>query len=345
MGIEFDKWGAPVFYHFWTRHPSDYGSRKRIAVPADEIVHIFKPFKPKAARGMTWLATIIFRLHMLGAYEDAEVTAARFGASSMGFVTTKGDDIEGYTPPAPGEQPEIPLEPGTFPQLLPGQQVQEWSPEHPNTNYAGFVKSVLRSISAGLSMAYTTLSGDLEAVNYSSIRTGLQSERDFWRGMQAWMAENVHRVVFGGWLTMAVLTPKLNLPSMDAERWKDVQWRGRGWQAVDPYNETRANEMDVGLGLTSRTRLCAARGYEFEDVLVELAQEKDLGKKYDVFIDGVASKADAPQPSGGADDTPDDEGGQQPAATSPAKSKAARELQLLRTRELYSGPEPKEMQA
>lgn len=328
MGVEIDKWGAPIAYHFWTRHPAEPGPRTRVAVPADEVCHLFKRKRPGQVRGVSLLAPILFRLKMLGAYEDAEVTAARIGSSKMGFFEVNPQYLDAWTPPTASEKILMDVAPGSLEQLPPGMTFKEWDPKHPNTAFATFVKSLLRSIAQGLGVAYTTLSGDLEGVNYSSIRAGLLSERDFWRGLQKWVAEHLHRPVFEAWLEMAILSPKLSLPSKLAERWHDVEWRGRGWKWVDPFNEIRAHEMAIGLGLVSRQQLCAELGRDFETVLQDLKREKELSDQYDVYIDGVAQKTDTAQPVGGITEHPAPDGGNvpgDPAATAakPAPSPAA----------------------
>ncbi|MDQ6771153.1 MAG: phage portal protein [Gemmatimonadota bacterium] len=298
MGIEVDKWGAPVFYHFWSHHPSETGRRERIAIPADEIIHLFKQKRTKQLRGVSLLAPIIFRLKMLGAYEDAEVTAARISSSKMGFFQAIPES-DAFEQPAPTEKIIMDIAPGSFEQLPPGMEFKPWDPQHPGANVEKFVKAILRSIAAGLGMAYTTLSGDLEGTNYSSIRAGLLSERDFWRRLQGWISEEVHQEVFAEWLDMAILTPLLSLPSKIAERWLDIEWKGRGWKWVDPYNEARANEMMLSLGLTSRTILAAEMGRDFEDMVADLKRENELADAAGVYIGGIAAKKDTPQPDGG----------------------------------------------
>jgi lambda family phage portal protein len=306
MGVEIDKWGAPVQYHFWTRHPAESGRRERVAIPADEIIHLFKRKRTKQVRGVSWLTPVIFRLKMLGAYEDAEVTAARIAASKMGFFETIPDAFAAFELPAPNEKIVMDVAPGSIDQAPPGYKFTPWDPQHPNAQFAAFLKAMLRTIAGGLGMAYTTLTGDLEGTNYSSIRAGLLNERDFWRRLHSWFAEHFHRLVFASWLEMAILTPILSLPSRLAERWTDVEWKGRGWKWVDPYNDARANEMMLALGLTSRQQLCAEMGREFEDIIDDLKRENEIADAAGVYIGGLAAKQDNPQPV--------DENGNQPAA-------------------------------
>jgi capsid protein len=97
----------------------------------------------------------------------------------MGFILNKQPEAIQAFQWKDGQQPtQMDAEPLLIQELLPGQEFAEFNPTHPTTAYKDFMKAVLRSIARGLGMAYTTLTGDLEAVNYSSIRAGLLSERD-----------------------------------------------------------------------------------------------------------------------------------------------------------------------
>lgn len=337
MGVELDKWHRPVVYHFLERHPAEAGRKDTVPVPADEVIHLFKRKRIGQTRGVTFLAPIIFRLHMLGAYEDAEVTAARIGASKVGFFETDPQHLDSFEAPAPGEKITLDVAPGAMEQLPPGMKFVGWDPQHPNHGYKEFVGAVLRSIAVGVGVAYTTFTGDLSGVNYSSIRAGLLSERDMWKAMQTWLAEHLHRPVFNDWIEYAILTPKLSLPSRIAERWKDVTWKGRGWKWVDPYNEARSNEMQIALGVQSRQRLCAEMGVDFEETLKDLKRERELAEKYDVFIDGMAAKLDVPQPipdpaQSGGSGTPEIPGtpptAGAPSTINPAPPKKGRALTL-----------------
>jgi len=54
------------------------------------------------------------------------------------------------------------------------------------------------------------------------------------------------------------------------------RFRGRRWNWVDPQKDMEANRAGVELGITSRTRIAAERGDDLEDIIDELAQERDM---------------------------------------------------------------------
>ena len=93
MGIEFDITGKPMAYHLLI-NPDNVATAAARAerVEASNIIHAFMGERPEQIRGATWLASAMTRLQMLGAYEEAELVAARVGASSMIFYTSEAGD-------------------------------------------------------------------------------------------------------------------------------------------------------------------------------------------------------------------------------------------------------------
>jgi capsid protein len=87
LGIEVNKWGRPVAYWVNPGHPSDFGgSLLREPIPADQIVHLFDPYRVNQTRGLTWFHAGMMSLKMLNGYMEAEIVAARVGAAKMAFL-------------------------------------------------------------------------------------------------------------------------------------------------------------------------------------------------------------------------------------------------------------------
>src|SRR3954463_11856221 len=76
MGVEFDSWGRPVAYYFFSYHPGDYpagfnvGTKRRVRIPAKEIIHPFVTERAGQTRGVPWISTAIKRLHHMQGYEE-----------------------------------------------------------------------------------------------------------------------------------------------------------------------------------------------------------------------------------------------------------------------------------
>lgn len=316
LGIEVNPYGRPVAYHVWTNFMGDFNGKKRERqrLPAEQIIHKFVRYRANQVRGVTWFAPVLLNLKNLDGYEFNELAASRASAAKMGFILNKQPEaIQGFEWKE-GQQPvQMDAEPLLIQELLPGQEFAEFNPTHPTTAYKDFMKAVLRSIARGLGMAYTTLTGDLEAVNYSSIRAGLLSERDGFRTLQRWLGIHIHRVVYREWVQMALLSGALRLDSRISSNYYAVEWRPRGWKWVDPVNDLTAAALAIALGLDSRQRLAAEQGRDFEEIVLEIKQELEFAEAQGVDVSGVPPSAaplpaDDPtaDPAVAPDDTADD---------------------------------------
>lgn len=304
MGVEVDELGAPVGYWVWSRSEDDRSLMPRIRyfVPAAEMLHLYKPLRVNQTRGVTWFASVLYPVQVLDGYEEAELFAARSGASNMGFFKTQAGvtaevELDTKTPI------QIEASPASLEKLPAGWEFQSWSPDHPIAAFGLFVKQVLRKIAGGLGVAYNSIGNDLEGVNYSSLKNGLGGERDQWRIHQRWWINSFLRPIYGAWLPMAMLTGTLRLESRDPRRYLAARFGARGWPWIEPLKEMQAAILGIKNGLGSRTAFLAEQGVEFEDVLQALAEEKALAESLGVSIEETnpaATIQDGPDPAADA---------------------------------------------
>jgi len=342
MGVEIDEWGKAVAYHLWQRHPSELTQRVRIRVDASELIHDFLPWRVNQHRGLTVFSAVLFDLNMLGAYQDAEVVAARVGGSSMGFFTQTGED--GAANLIPGEAGDfvtnntldtsvsMEAEPGRMQALPPGWTFQAFNPEHPGGNFGPFVTQMLRSTATGLGIPYHMLANDLAGVNYSSARDGKLTAQDIWRTLQQHTIEHFCRQVYNAWLPMAILSGKLNLPAADLARWQQqVEWMPRGWDWVDPLKDLQATSLQIAMGLMSRSRAAKELGLDFEDILDEQQRDEAMAKERGLILSlDTKLTADA-SAGGGTGEEPAPSGGEPSSnGTKPQAAQPARHFRLAR---------------
>ena len=172
-GVEFSSVGKIVAYWLYESHPGDTTmfnfNTKSNRFPVDEIIHVFEKERPGQFRGVPAGAGAMLRLKDLDEYEDAQLVRQKIAACFSVFVTDT-------SVPMPGQSAGIDdlnemVEPGIVQKLKPGQGVSFASPP-PAEGFGEYTKTVLRGIAAGYGMDYTTLTGDLTAVNFSSGRMG-----------------------------------------------------------------------------------------------------------------------------------------------------------------------------
>ena len=292
QGIEFDRIGRRIAYHFLRRHPGDVTdpglAGETVRVPASEIIHVIDPVDAGQLRGISRFAPGIVKLFLLDQYDDAELDRKKVAAMHALFITT----------PAPAEPFDIAesdesgertmdLQPGQIVMLEPGEEVQTSAPADVGQTYEPFQYRTLLQVSAALGIPYAYLSNDMLKANYSNSRLALL---EFRRRIEAYqhsvMVWQVCRRVWARWLDTAVVSGALALPDYEQQRraWLGCSWLPPKWDWVDPLKDARAEIEQIEAGLKSRTQALAERGYDADQVDAEIAadraRERQLGLSF-----------------------------------------------------------------
>jgi lambda family phage portal protein len=297
MGVELDEWRRPIAYWAFDGHPAETPSSvRRIRIPADQMDHSYVFKSINQTRGVPWMHTAMLRMNMLGGYEEAELVAARLGACKMAALQSKtGDEYKGTvsSPVQKNAKVEVDVEPASLWQLPEGMEVKPIDWNHPNVAFPEFASAMLRGVASGLNVSYTTLTGDLRAVNFSSIRQGMLDEREGWKLLQTFAVEHWCKPVFSDWLLMAVTSGQLELPaSLPLELVEAAaQWTPRGWDWVDPKKDVDADVASVRSGMNTLQAVAAKRGQNWVEVLEQRAKEIEMAKQLGVPLDFTSSGA------------------------------------------------------
>lgn len=312
MGVELNQFDRPVAYHVLERHPGHSGfgitAGKTVRIPAEEMLHLYRQLRPGQTRGVPWTSSVMTRLHHMGAYEEAAIINARTGASKMGFFT-RGIDAGSLTGEYDTNGNLInEVEPGSIETLPIGYDFKPFDPAYPSNEYDPFIKRQLKGSSCGLPGAtYADLSNDLESVSFSSIRSGTINARDSYRVLQGLLIDQLCLPVFGGWLESSLMFgliviangkrgPNSVLSIANFEKYDAAQFVGRGWDWVDPYKDQLSNTEGLANRTNTRTAIAAEQGNDFEDILAELAREKELADQYGIELEQLPSVTPAVAP-------------------------------------------------
>jgi lambda family phage portal protein len=287
MSVELDPDDKPVAYYL-TPPPTDYQFRdhtirKRTRIDASEILHDFlrdsgHEDSDSQTRGVPWPHAVMLLIKMLGGYAEAEVAAARAGASKFASIERTVAEGEWTGDPDAAEQRASvdSMQPGQIIELDPGEKFNLIDPTHPTTAYGDFTRHVKRDFASGLDQAYFALFNDLSDVNYSSARIGLLDERDSWRALQNFEIDHLCRPVFKAWLISAVMTGALSLNADQIRRViEGTYFQPRGWKWIDPQKEIQANILAINNALGTRTDTVEEQGGDWQEILSILKQEKE----------------------------------------------------------------------
>ena len=277
-GIEFDKIGRRAAYHLYREHPGEKlmfaqaGETTRVV--SKSVLHVYKPLRPGQHRGQPWLTQVLVKLHELDQYDDAELVRKKLAAMFAAFIIENNPD-DPVIGNKPGEEqkdasgaPLAGLEPGSMVKLLPGEDVKFSEPGDVGGMYSEFMRVQLRAIAAGLGITYEQLTGDLERVNYSSIRAGLLEFRRRCEQFQHQvMVYQFCRPVWRAWIEAAVLAGVISARDyrQNREAYLDVEWRPPSWAWVDPLKDMNAEVVAVRAGFKPRSAVINDMGYDEED--------------------------------------------------------------------------------
>ncbi|MFZ8926078.1 MAG: phage portal protein, partial [Candidatus Nanopelagicales bacterium] len=158
-----------------------------------------------------------------------------------------------------------------------------FDPQYPSNEFDAFHTSVLKGIASGLGVSYTSLSNDLEATSYSSIRQGALEERDYYRTLQQFMLDHFVRPAFDAWLEAAMEVDSFGIPVRQFERFSDAaEFRGRAWNWVDPQKEMTAAITGMKAGILSLQDVAANYGRDVEELLSQIAKDRELMSQFGV---------------------------------------------------------------
>jgi lambda family phage portal protein len=288
MGVEIDNYGKPVAY--WFTDPvsarASYPRGAKVRIPAADIIHLIDRERSVQTRGVPWSASVMYLISMLGHYWEAEVANARHESERVGFLKSAtgaldevDEDRENAVVPTIDPVAAVRMMPAStsigYVGLPAGIDIEIPDVKHPTTAFADFSKAMLKGIASGLGVSYAALSSDLTEVSFSSIRTGTLEDREYYRELQGLMIETLCERVYQEFIYMAVLSGQLTMPAgATFEAFSAHTWEPRGWDWVDPKNDTMAKIASIDACLDTRTRILAERGLNFDDVVARLADEK-----------------------------------------------------------------------
>lgn len=294
-GVEFDVFGTRVAYWIVKERP-EIGlglNLQPVRVPAEDVVHLFRPDFPGQVRGVSWFAPAILRLAEHDEWHGAQLTRQKVGALLAGVITTNDGSVP-FGGEQNGEAIIGSLEPGAMVVLPPGKDVSFSNPPAIAQEANDFARITLHEIAAALGLPYEVLTGDLSAVNYSSIRAGLVE----WRRRIEMLQHNVIvfqalRPIWRRWVMIESLAGRIE------GRFEDlltVRWITPKQQWVDPGKDVQAEIDAINAGLMSRREAVAARGMDVGALDAEIAADKAREKQLGLAFTAPAKAGTSPAP-------------------------------------------------
>jgi lambda family phage portal protein len=272
-GVEFDGIGQRVAYWLFPEHPgnSAWPTVASQRIPAESVLHIFKPTRPGAIRGASWFAPVLLRFKDFDEYEDATLMKQKIAACLAVLTTDVNGDAPALGTADDTTTPGIDsIEPGAVLNLPPGRSIEVVEPPSVS-EYADYTTVTLRAIATGLGVTYEDLTGDYTNLPFSAAR---MSRLRHWARVDDWrwrlLIPQFCDPVWG-WVMQAAAA--MNLPTAPAARWTPPPP-----PMIEPDKEGLAIMRNVRAGIQTWSDAVRERGYDPDEFLTEYAA--DL-KKFD----------------------------------------------------------------
>jgi lambda family phage portal protein len=292
-GVEVDKNGAPLAYYFSDVHPGGYRLPSEwVRVPAfgangRQNVYLYaRRVRPGRKRGIPILAPVLNSLKTLSEYRTAGLEAALVSGLYTVFIKQEGgefgsayDDADDGT--AINPEREMKLAPGMAVMLNPGEDIETANPGRPNPNFDPFVTAILKEVGAALQLPLEILMKHFQS-SYSASRAALLEAWKEFKSARTRFGMGFCQPIYMSWLDEAVAIGRLDAPGYFNDPLKRMAWASASWNGpiqgqLDPVKETRAAQMRVEQGFSTRQREAAEmNGSDFELNTTAAARENKL---------------------------------------------------------------------
>lgn len=280
-GVEVDHDYKVVRYWLREAYNGNYQSGKLYALPADQVIHLYVPQFIDQVRGYSPIVASYDSLKQLDDFAVAELIAAKISSCQGIFYernerTPNGDFIGQQAVDDVGTFMKE-LAPGMASVVPAGYNVKTMTPNHPSSNYGSFVKAITKRVASAMGTNYNTLNGDLESVNYSSLRQANIAENAMYKGWQRFLIENWKNVEFELFLKGYLINSKSSLkPSQYSQYLRSYRFIGKTDPSYDISKEIVAVERMLKLGITSPIIQIEKRGLDPQEVIKDFAKWNTL---------------------------------------------------------------------
>jgi lambda family phage portal protein len=278
-GVEIDKNGEIVAYHFAKNHPLSFNYAQQEWTRVEKfgkltgrpnVLHLMETERPEQRRGVPILAPVIEALKQLGRYTEAELMAAVISGMFTVFIKTDTGDVstvlgqasgDPYEVEEVGEEEELPdysLGNGAIVGLGENESIETANPGRPNQAFEGFVTAICRQIGAALEIPYELLLKNFTA-SYSASRGALLEAWKMFRMRRAWLATDFCQPIYEEWLAEAIAKGRISAPGffkdpMIRKAYCGAEWNGPSQGQIDPLKEALAAEKRIQLGASTHAR-------------------------------------------------------------------------------------------
>lgn len=295
LGVEKDEYDKRLKYHT-VIETGVFGQQKQgdpIAVlnaaGMRQLFHVYNNRRMSMTRGVTAYAPVF---EVAGMFEDIQFAklVQQQIVSCFAIFREKSINPNGNLPPKAGARygngdTEISsagstriidnIGPGMEIEGEPGEKLQGFSPNTPNSEYFEHVKLMLQLIGVNLGLPLCLVLMDGSETNFSGWRGAVDEARKGFKQNQRNLVDRLHcplyRYKVSQWIEDdSALRAVSKLSGIDLFKHK---WNTPRWEYIDPVGDAQGDMLRLQNGLTSPRRLHAERGAEWQEVADEIVAD------------------------------------------------------------------------
>ena len=288
-GIRFDRPGdgaIPILYYILKEYVNPtIPLTEYEAVPASEIIHVFKPLLEQQRRGMPSFQSSLPRLvqirELIHATLNTMINYAKLGL----IMTTDNEDLiddfakqngglQGFNPDNPNNVIQIP-EGGMF--APPGYEPKSLEPKQPVATFGETKTKMTGDVGATLGLGSGKINNDHSAYNFSSAKMDEQHDTAVTEQDQFLLGEELLDAILDDWFdAKADLDPVADeilvaAGSPDRIRRK---WLFPEPRPIDELKAAQADEINLNLGATTLQEIYARKRLDADDILGRWLSER-----------------------------------------------------------------------
>lgn len=275
-GVKTNAEGRPIAYIL----AGSERSMPSVTVPADDVIHIFRPHRLGALRGVSWLGTAVNRFQAMREMFELELGAVRLNQKIGLSIETDsggvglGQNIERTNGDGTKSTAQE-LFPGVgFVKLRQGETLKAHEFSRPNANFQGFIEMLSRECAYSVGVSPEII-WNMAGLGGTASRAALIDADAFFGGIRLLIETRFCARFWRYAIWLAIKSGDLPFPGED---WFRCAWVGPQKLTVDNGRDGRLRLELVRAGLLSRRQYFNELGQdgesETEDIIRDAARRK-----------------------------------------------------------------------
>ncbi len=272
-GISLDEYGAPISYRF---------KGVTAPVPAKYIIHsYFSEDRPEQYAGVPAACAALAASYDKHELLENYATKSRAIADILFFLSNKNDDF----PNAEDKDADEILGLSNM-SVMRGEEAPEdiRFPDNVNDTIKPIIRMLQHGVCSCLGTSYTTVTRDMEGVNFAASKFIDIQEWRFYNMLKDWFIVDVCEPFYDRTVLQMVLAGRIPgvspaLYIADQYRYNACDWTGNGKYDVDPLKDMNSDNEGLRTGVLTLTDVVGKRGRDIDDHIALMKEEREKLKE------------------------------------------------------------------